>query len=157
MTLAAEYRGARREEDLARLRRILAPRAMVADGMSQRLIAEQLGISQPAVSQQLKAAQLLDGASAEALVQAAAPVLKALAADRGYTRLAVFGSVARRETRPDSDVDLVVEAPPGTSSFDFVRFQHVIEQVVGRQVDLIAYGGLRPGLDDDIRREAILL
>jgi len=157
MTLAAEYRGARREEDLARLRRILAPRAMVADGMSQRLIAEQLGISQPAVSQQLKAAQLLDGASAEALVQAAAPVLKALAADRGYTRLAVFGSVARRETRPDSDVDLVVEAPPGTSSFDFVRFRHVIEQVVGRQVDLIAYGGLRPGLDDDIRREAILL
>lgn len=157
MTLAAEYRGARREEDLARLRRILAPRAMVADGMSQRLIAEQLGISQPAVSQQLKAAQLLDGASAEALVQAAAPVLKALAADRGYTRLAVFGSVARRETRPDSDVDLVVEAPPGTSSFDFVRFRHVIEQVVGRQVDLIEYGGLRPGLDDDIRREAILL
>jgi len=157
MTLAAEYRGARREEDLARLRRILALRAMVADGMSQRLIAEQLGISQPAVSQQLKAAQLLDGASAEALVQAAAPVLKALAADRGYTRLAVFGSVARRETRPDSDVDLVVEAPPGTSSFDFVRFRHVIEQVVGRQVDLIEYGGLRPGLDDDIRREAILL
>ncbi|MDQ3423722.1 MAG: hypothetical protein M3510_10170 [Actinomycetota bacterium] len=51
MTLLAEYRGARRDEEVARLRRAIALRAMVSEGMSQLEIAELLGVSQPAVSQ----------------------------------------------------------------------------------------------------------
>ena len=109
MSLLAEYRDARRDEDVARLRRALALRAMVATGMSQRQIAEEVGVSQPAVSQQLKFAPELDGVHPEVLLNAAAPILKALAADHGYTRLAVFGSVARGEARPDSDIDLIVD------------------------------------------------
>ena len=157
MSLLAEYRDARRDEDVARLRRALALRAMVATGMSQRQIAEEVGVSQPAVSQQLKFAPELDGVHPEVLLNAAAPILKALAADHGYTRLAVFGSVARREARPDSDIDLIVESPPATSSFEFLRFKQVLEQVLGREVDLVDYGGLKPRLDDDIRRDAVLL
>jgi predicted nucleotidyltransferase len=157
MTLLAEYRAARREEDVARLRRVLALRAMVAAGMSQRAIAEALGITQPAVSQQLKFAPELGDLHPEVLLEAAIPVLKALAAERGYSRLAVFGSVARHEARLDSDIDLIVEAPEGTSSFGFVRFKQLLEQVLGREIDLIEYGGLKPRLDDDIRREAVLL
>lgn len=130
---------------------------MTATGMSQRQIAEALDISQPAVSQQLKFAPELDGVHPELLLDAAAPVLKALAAEHGYTRFAVFGSVARHEARPDSDIDLIVEALAGTSSFDFIRFQQLIERVLGRKVDLVEYGGLRPRLDDDIRREAVTL
>ena len=157
MTLLAAYRDARREEDVARLRRVLALRAMVASGLSQRQIAEQLGITQPAVSQQLKFAPELDDVHPEVLIEAGAPVLKSLAADHGYTRLAVFGSIARHQARPDSDIDLIVQAPKGTSSFDFVRFKQLLEQVLGRDIDLIDYGGLKPRLDDDIRREAVLL
>ena len=56
MELVAEYLGARHNEEVARLRRVLALRAMVATGLSQREIAAALGISQPAVSQQLRAA-----------------------------------------------------------------------------------------------------
>jgi predicted nucleotidyltransferase len=157
MSLLAEYSNARRDEDVARLRRVLALRAMLSMGMSQRQIADALGISQPAVSQQLKFAPELGDVHPEVLVEAAAPVLKALAAENGYTRLAVFGSVARHGARQDSDIDLLVEAPQETSSFGFVRFQQLIEQVLGREVDLIEYGGLKPRLDDDIRREAVLL
>lgn len=157
MSLLAEYRSARHEEDVARLRRVLALRAMVAAGMTQRQIAEALGITQPAVSQQLKSAQGLSGVHPELLLDAAAPVLRALAAESGYARLAVFGSVARRQARPDSDIDLIVEAPSGTSSFDFLRFKQLVEQVLGREVDMVDYGGLRPRLDDDIRHEAVLL
>lgn len=157
MTLLAEYRDARREEDVARLRRSLALRAMVATGMSQREIAEALGVSQPAVSQQLKSGSQLDGVHPKDLLNAAAPILKALAEDCGFTRLAVFGSVVRGTAGPDSDIDLIVESPPGTSSFEFLRFKQLIEQVIGREVDLIDYGGLKPKLDDDIRREAVLL
>jgi predicted nucleotidyltransferase len=50
-----------------------------------------------------------------------------------------------------------VEAPEGTSSFDFVRFKRLVEQVLGREVDLVAYGGSKADVDDDIRREAVLL
>ena len=59
MSLAVEYREARRDEDLARLRRVLALRAMVAMGMCQRQSAEALGISQPSFSQQFMFAPYL--------------------------------------------------------------------------------------------------
>ena len=157
MTLLAEYRDARRDEDVARLRRVIALRAMAATGMSQRQIAEALGISQPAVSQQFRYAPDLDGVHPNVLMDAAAPVLKELAANHGYRRLAVFGSVARGEARQDSDIDLLVDAPPGTSSFEFIRFKQLFEQVLGREIDLISYGGLKPKLDDDIQRDAVLL
>lgn len=157
MTLVAGYQDARREEELARLRRVLALRAMVATGMSQRQIATALGVTQPAVSQQMKHSPDLGDVDPADLLAAASATLKSLAADRGFTKLAVFGSVARGQSRPDSDIDLIVETPPGTSTFDFIRFKQLVEQVLGRQIDLIDYGGLKSGLDDDIRREAILL
>lgn len=69
----------------------------------------------------------------------------------------MFGSVTRGQTRAESDVDLLVKAPAGTSSFDFVRFERLLADVLGRQVDLVEYGGLKPGLDDDVRREAVEL
>lgn len=157
MELLADYLGARHDEDVARLRRVLALRAMVAIGTSQREIAAVLGISQPAVSQQLSAASDLSSVHPEKLIEAAAPVLRRLAEDAGYRRFAVFGSVARQEARLDSDIDLLVEAPEETSSLDFIKFKQTIEQVLGRRVDLVDYGGLKPKLDDDIRRDAVLL
>ncbi|WP_256837726.1 nucleotidyltransferase domain-containing protein [Ornithinimicrobium faecis] len=157
MGLVEVYRDARRDEDLARLRRALALRAMVATGMSQRHVANALGITQPAVSQQLKHAPDIEDVHPEVLLEAAAPILRSLAAELGYAQLAVFGSVARQEAGEDSDIDLLVEAPEGTSSYEFLRFKRLIEQVLAREVDLVSRGGLKPTLDDDIRREAVLL
>ncbi|WP_196876295.1 nucleotidyltransferase family protein [Nocardioides luteus] len=90
-------------------------------------------------------------------MEAAGPVLRSVAEDAGYRRLAVFGSVARGEARFDSDIDLIVESPQGTSSFGFLRFKRMIEQVLGREIDLVDYGGLKPRVDDDVRRDAVLL
>jgi predicted nucleotidyltransferase len=156
MDLVGVYRDARLAEEVARLRRAIALRAMVTAGMSQREIAQALGVTQPAVSQQLKAADV-NRAHPEVLLEAAAPILRQLAEGHGYANLAAFGSVARREARPDSDLDLLVEVPEGTSSFDLLRFQALLEGVLGRAVDLVSYGGLKPGMDDDIRREAVVL
>lgn len=142
---------------MARVRRVVALRAMAATGMSQRQIAGELGISQPAVSQQLKAAGVVEHVHPELLVEAAAPILRFLAEERGFRRMAVFGSVARHEARADSDIDLLVEAPAGVSTFDLVAFKMLIEQILGRSVDLIDYGGLKPGIDDDVGRDAVLL
>lgn len=113
--------------------------------------------SQPAVSQQLASSSDLSKVHPELLLEAATPVLKALAEDLGYSRLAAFGSIARRDARVDSDIDLLVETPAGTSSFSFIRFKQLLEQVLGREIDLVASGGLKPQRDEDIRREAVLL
>jgi predicted nucleotidyltransferase len=154
MALLGEYHDARREETMARLRRVLALRAMLAVGMTQRAVADALGITQPAVSQQAKADVAVD---AETLIEAAAPVLKDLAADRGFADLAVFGSVARGQSRPDSDIDLLARPPSGATIADLLDLQELFERVLGRPVDVISYAGLKDGIDDDVLREAVAL
>lgn len=156
MALLEEYSDARGDEDGDRLRSILALRAMVARGESELQIAEALGVSESVVSQKLTSAPDLKHLDPQTLLDAAAPILKAIAEQHGYSRLAVFGSLARRQARADSNIDLVVEAPEGTSSFGFIRLKQLMEQVLDREVDLIDYGGLQPKLDDDIRHQAVL-
>jgi len=157
MSLVVEYQRARHEEDLARLRRALALRALVATGSSQREIANALGVTQPAVSQQLKAARAVTEVHPETLLAAAASVLADVARTKGFDRLAVFGSVARGEARADSDIDLLVEPPAGAGIKELVELQAIFEEILGRPVDLVTYGGLKPTIDADIRAEAVLL
>ncbi|WP_083283378.1 nucleotidyltransferase domain-containing protein [Humibacillus sp. DSM 29435] len=154
MSMLAEYQRARAGETVARLRRVLALRAMLATGASQREIASELGITQPAVSQQLKTGVAVD---LETLIDAATPILKALAAERGFTDLALFGSVARGQSRMDSDVDLLVRPPQGATISDLVDLRELFERVLDRPVDLVTYGGLKAGIDDVIFRDSVAL
>lgn len=70
--------------------------------------------------------------------------------------LAVFGSHARGEARPDSDVDVVVDFEPGmTPGFGIVRVAEALSQVLGgRRVDLFTRRGLAPRLRDHILASA---
>lgn len=157
MSLVVEYRKARSQEDVARLRRAMALRALVATGASQREIAEALGISQSAVSQQLRATQSVASSDPQTLIEAAGPILVDVAVSRGFGRLAVFGSVARNEATPESDIDLIVEAPTGAGLKEVLALRSLFESIVGRPVDLVTYGGLRDHLDDDIRHDLVPL
>ncbi len=157
MNLVAEYQAAKRAEEHSRLRRVVALRGLLASGLSQRQIASALGVSQPAVSQQLKHAPDLQDVSPTDLLLAATPTLREIAAHHGFSDLAVFGSIARGDARPDSDIDLIVQPPPEASTVDLLRFKHLIEQILDREIDLVTYGGLTAGLDDDVRREAVVL
>jgi hypothetical protein len=74
---------------------------------------------------------------------------------RGRT-VAVFGSVARGEDRPDSDIDFLVEFEPGTSLFDLMRLEDELRALLGRSVDVVSTGALLDR-DDDIRRDAVAL
>jgi len=51
--------------------------------------------------------------------------------------LRVFGSVARGEDRPDSDVDLPTDFPPGLSLFGLGRLEADLEGILGARIDLI--------------------
>ena len=52
-------------------------------------------------------------------------------------RLWVFGSCARKEERPDSDVDFLVEFAPHTTAFDYIRLQDAVEGLLKRPTDIV--------------------
>jgi uncharacterized protein len=73
----------------------------------------------------------------------------------GVRRLALFGSFARATPRTDSDVDLLVEFERGKKSFDsFMRLADVVEDILGRRVDLVTTEGLSPYIGPSILAEA---
>lgn len=76
-------------------------------------------------------------------------------AELGVTSLALFGSVARDEARPDSDVDLLVEVRRPMGLFEFIGIKQRLEEIFGRSVDLIMRTALKPRLRDGALREAI--
>lgn len=78
----------------------------------------------------------------------------ALATARGAGRLRVFGSVARREDQEGSDVDLLIDVPPGTSLLQIVGLQNDIEDALGIRVDLCTERELHPTLRSRILAEA---
>ena len=68
--------------------------------------------------------------------------------------LAVFGSVARDEARPDSDIDILVEFN-GAATFDqYSRLKFFLEDLLKRPIDLVTRKGIRPQLVSAIEREA---
>jgi uncharacterized protein len=73
----------------------------------------------------------------------------------GVQTLALFGSVARDEARPDSDVDLLIEFSRPVGLFTFVRVKDYLEEVLGRRVDLVTPAGLKRQLRDRILEEAV--
>lgn len=70
--------------------------------------------------------------------------------------LAIFGSAARGELKADSDVDLLVvfEKDARIGLFTFVRLQHELAELFGRDVDLVTRDGLKPGLESEVLAEA---
>ena len=83
--------------------------------------------------------------------------LLAIAAKHGAFNARVFGSVARGEERPDSDVDFLVDVEPTTSSWFPAGLMLDLEQILGRQVEIVTEKGLNPHLRDHVLREAVPL
>ncbi len=83
--------------------------------------------------------------------------LIAAAAAHGVQNLRVFGSVARGEDRPDSDVDLLADLPPGLSLFGLGRVEADLEAILGSRVDLIPAGDLKPGVRARVERDLVVL
>ena len=71
----------------------------------------------------------------------------------GVRRIGVFGSVARGEAGPDSDVDVLVEFDPIPDLLEFAALRDRLVEILGRPVDLATPGGLRPRLRDRVLHE----
>jgi predicted nucleotidyltransferase len=77
-----------------------------------------------------------------------------IAAARGARSVRVFGSVVKGLDREGSDLDLLVDLPPGTSLLHIVGLQLDIEDALGVKVDLCTERELHPALKERILAEA---
>jgi uncharacterized protein len=77
------------------------------------------------------------------LVSARREQVMAVAACHHANRVRIFGSVARGDDRPDSDIDLLVDFAFDSSLFDLMRMARELEELLGHPVDVVSTGGLK--------------
>ena len=85
--------------------------------------------------------------------------LAALCSKYSVQELALFGSAARHEARPDSDIDLLVsfEAGVPVTLFTLIEMQAELSALFARRVDLVPKNGLKPALRAEVLSEAQVL
>jgi predicted nucleotidyltransferase len=69
--------------------------------------------------------------------------IEAACARHGASRPRVFGSVARGESRADSDIDLLIDIAPGRTLFDVAALHDELVELLGQEVDLLTAGAVR--------------
>jgi uncharacterized protein len=77
------------------------------------------------------------------LVEARREQVKEVAARHHASRVRLFGSVARGDDRPESDIDLLVDFTEDSSLFDLLRMTRELEDLLGHSVDVVSAGGLK--------------
>lgn len=69
----------------------------------------------------------------------------------GVKKIGLFGSYARAEQRPESDVDILVEFSKGNKNFhNYMQLKLFLESAFSRKVDLVIKGSVRPELRNNI-------
>lgn len=79
------------------------------------------------------------------------------AAAYGITHLQVFGSVARGEDRPDSDVDILADIPETLGLLELGRAREELETILKTRVDLVPAVGLKPDVAKRVSKDLVPL
>ena len=76
---------------------------------------------------------------------------------RRIARAAVFGSVARGEAGPDSDLDVLIEFEPDArvTLYDYAAVKRLIGELLGGQVDVVDRANLNRHIRAEVEREAV--
>jgi predicted nucleotidyltransferase len=138
----------------ARADLVRSVRQASAEGLTQAMIAKEIGRSQPEVSRLLR----FHGASPLGRrLRRHAREIRRLVADAGGSRVRVFGSVATGRDHEGSDVDLLFDMGTPLSLMELGALESRIAQLVDAPVDLVPSGALRPDLREWVLAEAVLL
>jgi len=75
----------------------------------------------------------------------------------GVVRLSLFGSTARGEARPDSDIDLLAAFDDARelSLLDVIGIENQLADLLGQDVDLVEEGALKTRVRQTVDREAV--
>lgn len=82
------------------------------------------------------------------------PEIEAIARKYGAHNVRVFGSVARGEDTPRSDVDILVDLKKGISLYEHIRLKNELQELLGRKVDVMTPAQVVPDLKRRIFAEA---
>ena len=85
----------------------------------------------------------------QAVIDTILPVLKA----RSVKRASLFGSYAKDQFSSDSDVDVLVELPEGSSLLDLVDLKLELEDKLEKEVDVLTYKSLHPLIRDKVLQQ----
>jgi uncharacterized protein len=91
------------------------------------------------------------------LVSSKREEIQALARDHGVKRVRVFGSVARGEAGPLSDIDFLVEMEPNRGLLDQAGFMLALRALLDTEVDVVSERGIKPRYRDRVLQEAVSL
>lgn len=80
-----------------------------------------------------------------------------IAAEHGASNVRLFGSVARGDAGPESDIDVLVDMEPGRSLFDLGGLLMDLRDMLGRRVDVVTEGALHWYIKDRVLKEAVPL
>jgi uncharacterized protein len=80
-----------------------------------------------------------------------------IASKYGAYNVRVFGSVARGEAKPDSDVDFLVEMETGRNLLDRIGLKQDLEELLKREVDVAKPSNLHQLIRDKVLQEAVVL
>ncbi|MBX3289873.1 MAG: nucleotidyltransferase family protein [Acidobacteria bacterium] len=83
--------------------------------------------------------------------------IRSICEDSGIAMLGVFGSVARGEDRPDSDVDILIRFAKPIGLVDLIRLEDRFERALGRRVDLGVEGSLHPLIKEQALKDLKIL
>jgi predicted nucleotidyltransferase len=83
--------------------------------------------------------------------------IRAAASRHGASNIRIFGSVARGQAGPDSDIDFLIDAGPNTSSWFPAGLIIDLEEILGRRVEVVTEKALNPYIRDYVLREAVPL
>lgn len=81
----------------------------------------------------------------------------AIAKSHGAINVRLFGSIAKGQANQDSDLDLLVTMEAGSSLFDIIAIKQDIEDLLGREVDVVTEDSLSPYFRDEVLKGAINL
>lgn len=82
-------------------------------------------------------------------------IILEIAKEHGALSICIFGSYARGEEQPQSDIDLIVEMDSGRSLLDVIAIKQEIEDAVHKKVDIVTRAALSPYLREEVLREAV--
>jgi predicted nucleotidyltransferase len=80
-----------------------------------------------------------------------------IAHTHGARNVRLFGSIARGEGKPESDIDVLVEMEPGRSLLDMIAIKQDLEDLLGRKVDIVTEAAVSPYIRNAVVNGAVNL